>query len=274
MSLVIALVCGLDSVFVYSDGRRRSIKPIYFTLPDGDELNLAITGGVGDSILVKQSFKVIESMFKTWFKSVGLKERRNPYSEEFEDIISGIESQLIARYKELREDGVESDVSLLVASVTNDGIPKLYVFDNRGLAEPVHENPGYALLGRGATAGNLILRLLDYNPIKALRWSPVVLATFIIDMISEVDPAVSQFLGQSCLITYYKSEGRVVIGALSEEGYKMEKEKAQRRREWIKLLWDLLEIFGDKGEKKFERKLKRVVKQIASSDSEDSSQGS
>ena len=75
------------------------------------------------------------------------------------------------RYRELKGLGIEPDVRLLLASVSQDAKPLLYVFDDRGIAGPVHENPGYALLGKGViTGGLLLLRLLDYRPREAWEW--------------------------------------------------------------------------------------------------------
>jgi len=41
----------------------------------------------------------------------------------------------------------------------------MYLFDGRSLAEPMHDNPGFAVTGAGFyTGGSLLLRLLGYEP--------------------------------------------------------------------------------------------------------------
>ncbi|HDI74698.1 MAG TPA: hypothetical protein ENF55_01940 [Thermoprotei archaeon] len=62
----------------------------------------------------------------------------------------------------------------------------LYLFDNRGLAEPVHDNPGFAVIGNGFfTSGNLLLKLLGYNPGTSGNIDLGILTAFIIDLVSE-----------------------------------------------------------------------------------------
>ena len=266
MTLVIALVWG-RGVLVSSDSRasggfvsheERKIKPIFFVRDDGGELDLGVAGGAGDAVLVKQGFSVVESVFRSWFDGVGSREFRNPSAEEIEGIVGDIESRLIARYRELRGVGIEPNVSLLLASVTQSGEPRLYVFDDRGLAEPVHDNPGYALLGKGViTGGLLLLRLLDYRPGEAWEWDLGVLSAFIIDMVSEIDPTVSPFLGESYFIRYDEESKKVVLGPLKEEAYKEYKEHIRKRKNLFKQLWSAAEKLGEDA---IEEKLKELVK--------------
>ncbi len=266
MTLVIALVWG-RGVLVSADSRASSglvfheekkIKPIYFVYDSDKELDLGIAGGAGDAILVKQGFRVIELAFKSWFENIGSKEDRNPSADEVEGIVESIESKLISRYRELRGMGIEPNVNLLLASVTQDGKPRLYVFDDRGLAEPVHDNPGYALLGKGViTGGLLLLRLLDYRPREAWEWDLGLLSAFIIDMVSEIDPTVSPFLGESYFIRYDEESKKVVLGPLKEEAYKEYKEHVRKRKHLFKLLWSITEELG---EDVVEQKLKELMK--------------
>ena len=266
MTLVIALVWG-RGVLVSADSRastgvvfheEKKIKPIYIVTENREEYDLAVAGGAGDSALVKQGFKVFDYVFRSWFERVGSKEGRNPFSHEIEDIVSEAESKLMSRYRELRSMGIEPDVSLLLATVSQDAKPMLYVFDDRGLAEPVHENPGYALLGKGVvTGGLLLLRLLDYRPGEAWDWDLGLLSAFIIDMVSEVDPSVSPFLGESYLIRFDDEKKRVVLGPLKEEAYKEYKERIRKRKNLIKMLWNAIEKHGEEA---VEEKLKELMK--------------
>ncbi len=266
MTLVIALVWG-RGILVSADSRassgwvfheERKIKPVFFVLDDGRELNLGIVGGSGDAVLVKQGFSIIESAFRAWFERVGSGEGRNPFTDEFDDVVADIESRLVTRYRSLKESGIEPSARLLLASVTHDGEPRLYVFDDRGLAEPVHNNPGYALLGAGViTGGLLLLRLLDYSPGEAWEWDLGLLSAFIIDMVSEVDPSVSPFLGESYFIRYDEEKKKVVLGPLKEEAYKKYKEQVRKRKSLFKLLWNAAENCGEDA---VERKLKELMR--------------
>ena len=162
------------------------------------------------------------------------------------------------RYRELRSIGIEPNVSLLLATVSQERKPLLYVFDERGLAEPMHDNPGYALLGKGVvTGGLLLLRLLDYRPGEAWEWDLGLLSAFIIDMVSEIDPSVSPFLGESYFIRYEKEKDKIVLGPLKEEVHKEYKEKIKKRKTLIKLLWNTAENIG---ENKVEQKLRKLIK--------------
>jgi len=266
VTLVLALVWG-RGVLVTADSRastgivfheERKIQPIYF-VHEGEEYDLAVVGGSGDSALVKQGFTIIRSIFKQWFAEKGFKEKRNPFVEEVENIVSEIESRLLLRYRNLRSVGVEPSVSLLLATVSQDGKPLLYVFDDRGLAEPMHDNPGYALLGKGVvTGGLLLLRLLDYRPDESWDWDLGLLSAFIIDMVSEVDPSVSPFLGESIYIRYDDEKKRVVLGPLREESYKEYKDKIKRRRDIVKMLWSTLEVVGEDDVKEALNKLRQI----------------
>jgi len=172
MTLVIAIVWG-SGVLVSADSRassgyifheERKIYPVYFILNDR-EYDLAVLAGAGDVAIVKQGFQIISDVFKEWFNSVGSKEGRNPTDDELKEIVAEAEYKLMNRYRDLRSLGIEPKSSLLLATVTQEGEPRLYVFDNRGIAEPKHDNPGYVLLGSGViTGGLLLLRLLDYRP--------------------------------------------------------------------------------------------------------------
>lgn len=249
MTLVIAVVWG-KGVLVTSDSRassgyvyheERKIYPVYFYL-NGEELDLAVLAGSGDSAIVKQGFQIANNVFRNWFEEVGKVEERNPNEDEMDKIVNEIERRLMRRYRELRSYGVEPSSSMLLASVTQEGNPILYKFDNRGIAEPMHENPGYALLGKGViTGGLLLLRLLDYRTEE--DWDMGTLSAFLIDTVSEVDPSVSPFLGESVYIRY--ENNRVRMGPLKDEAFKEFKEKVRMRREAIKLLWRVLEKIGE-----------------------------
>ncbi len=249
MTLVIGIVWG-NGVLVSADSKassgyifheERKIHPVYFVLND-KEYDLAVLAGAGDAAIVKQGFQIISDVFREWFNSIGSREDRNPTDDELKEIVAEVEYKLMNRYRDLRSLGIEPKSSLLLATVTQEGKPRLYVFDDRGIAEPKHDNPGYALLGSGLiTGGLLLLRLLDYRPGE--NWDMGALSAFLIDMVSEVDLAVSPFLGESIYIRY--ENGRVVQGPLREEAFKKYKERIRKRREAFRLLWRVIEEIGE-----------------------------
>jgi len=151
-------------------------------------------------------------------------ERRTPSFEQLEEAVGHVESSLIKRLSGLRGQGIEPDFSMVLASVDPAGRASIYVFNDRGLAEPVHDNPGFAIIGRGLfTGGALLLRLLGYAVEESHAMELGLLSTFIIDVVSEVDPSVGPFVGES----YYMrvEEGRVALGPLTDEALKEYKDR-------------------------------------------------
>jgi hypothetical protein len=125
---------------------------------EGKYVPLAVAGGAGEASLVKQGYRVCERILT----DLAVKEwnQRTPSFEQFEDAVGHVESSFIQRFRELREHGVEPSFNMVLASVDPSGKASIYLFDDRGLAEPVHDNPGFAVIGTGfVTGGNLLLRL-------------------------------------------------------------------------------------------------------------------
>jgi len=267
MTLVIALKWifkGRESVVVSSDSRvtvgpityeARKVYPIVLKVND-DEVPLAIAGGAGDASLIKQGYVICEKILR----DLAVKEwdKKTPSFEQFEEAVKQIESILISRFRELRSQGLETGFNMILASVDHDGRASMYLFDGRGLAEPVHSNPGFAVIGTGfITGGNLLLRLLGYDPDKSYMLDLGVLSTFIIDVVSEIDPAVGSFIGESYLMRV--EEGKVMLGPLKEEAVKEYKEKVRQRKELIRRFWRLLDIAG---EQKVLQRIKRLEREV------------
>ncbi len=263
MTFVVALVWG-RGVLVTSDSRastgylareERKIHPIIFYVGK-EEFDIGMICGSGDVALIKQCYQKIEEIFKEWFFS--LNKPRNPNEKEFEMLVGKIESYLIDRFNFLRANGITPEITLILASVTLEGKPKLYRFDSRGIAEPLHENPGYVLIGSGTlTGGLLLLKLLNYSPFY--KGDRGLLSSFLIDVVSEVDTTVSPFLGESIYIRYNEEEKKVVMGALTAQAIKELKWKNKWRRKLIETLWLLADQLG---EEKLVEALERIGKGI------------
>jgi hypothetical protein len=265
MTFIIALRWG-NGILVTADTRvssfvgimreERKVFPIVF-YKNGEEYDLALVAGSGDAAIIKQNMENIQKIFGTWFTS--LQKPRNPKEDEIEEIVEEIENYLINRYSQLEKVGIKPETNMLLATVTQEGNPKLYRFDDRGLCEPLHDNPGYALIGSGTlTGGLLLLKLFDYDPIKFVG-DRGLFSSFLIDCVSEVDTSVSPFTGDSFYIRWDENKKKVVMGPLSPEWIKEFKEKSALRKRLIPLFWFILDKLG---EEKIIDSWKELVKQI------------
>jgi len=251
VTLVVAFVWG-PGVVVSADtrvsgpvvyGEERKVDVVRVRMGDGRVLTPAVVAGAGDGALVKQSFTLVEQTFRRILQA-DAGGGGQPDAAGLDQAVAAVEDSLIQRYRSLREAGLEPDTSLLLASVTREGEPRLYAFDSRGLAEPRHTSPGYAMLGKGAlTGGQLILSMLGYEPSKT--WDLGLLSAFLIDAVSTVDPSVSPFWDPRSSV-YIRLEGsEVVAAALTEEATRDTAKRVAERKALIRMLWDTLEQLGD-----------------------------
>ncbi|RJS88533.1 hypothetical protein CW705_08710 [Candidatus Bathyarchaeota archaeon] len=248
MTLVIALKWPFsdgDAVLMVSDTRATSpigiiyeSKKIHAVITN-DGKSLAIVGGAGDTALIKWAFEVADEVVKEFAGEDGL-----IYFGEIRRAVRKMEDIFMARLRELRRAGLDPSFQLILGSVDLDGKASLYEFDNRGLAEPVHDHPGYAIIGSGLiTGGILLLRLLGYRPDIDLG----LLTAFILDMVSEVDYSVGPFVGESYLmrIETKGNQRNIALGPLKEEALREYKEKIAKRRELIREFWRLCDEVGE-----------------------------
>jgi len=87
------------------------------------------------------------------------------------------------------------------------------------------------------------LRLLGYRPDIDVG----MLTAFILDVVSEVDPAVGPFGGESYLMRVETNdEGKnIALGPLKPEAVREYKEKIPKSRELIRELWKLCDDAGE-----------------------------
>jgi len=83
-------------------------------------------------------------------------------------------------------------------------------------------------------------------------------STFIIDVVSEIDPAVGSFIGESWFMRVEK--GEVLLGPLKAEAIKEYREKAKLRKGIIRRLWKLLDEFGEQKVEEIFNKLQESMK--------------
>jgi 20S proteasome alpha/beta subunit len=269
MTLVISLKWlqdEIEAVVISSDSREtygpiayevKKIFPIYLTY-NGEEIDLAIAGGAGDSSLAKYGQNLAESILKDQCKQKGFSCLTY---DEFGAAIEEIESKLISKFNSLRKEGIEPSFQMILASVDPAGKASMYVFDDKGLAVPVHTDPGFAVIGRGAATGGMLLtRLLGYSIEESGALDLGMLSAFVIDLVSEVDPSVGPFIGESYRM--WINEGKVTMGPLKPEALKEYKIKVEQRKNLIRLLQKVCDHREGK-EKQIERYLERLLKQSA-----------
>ena len=259
MTLVIALKWPIstgESILMVSDTRATTSVGIMYEakkihpIISEDGKNLGIVGGAGDPALVKWGFEAADQIIKAHAGDDGL-----IYFDEVRDAVRRMEDIFMRRFQELRNRGLDPSFQLVLGSVDLDGKASLYQFDSKGLAEPLHEDPGYAIIGSGMiTGGILLLRLLGYRPNIDLG----MLTAFILDMVSEVDPSVGPFVGESYLMRLEKrdDEKYVALGPLKAEALREYKEKISKRRELIRELWKFCDEIG---EEEVEERLKMKI---------------
>ncbi len=263
MTLVIALKWLQnegEGVLLSSDSRAtygpiayevRKIHPIYYK-HDDEEIDLAVVVGAGEPSVIKYGYSLAESVMKGRSEQFGL---RCLSREEFGEAAREIESKLVSRVSALRKEGIEPDFQMILTGVDQSGKASMYVFDYRGLAEPVHDNPRFAIIGKGSVTGGVLLtRLWGYSPENSAAMDLGVLSAFVIDVVSETDPAVGPFLGESIFMRV--QEGRVTMGSLEAEALRSYKGKVEKRKA---LLRQLQALCDQEGEDRVKRVLDKVL---------------
>jgi hypothetical protein len=233
----------------------KKIYPIVINR-NGKEIDLAVAGGAGDSSLVKQGYEIADAIIKKFSEKVGF---RNLTKEEFKSAIDEIEDNLIRRFSYLRTQGIRPQFEMILGSIDpQEKKALLYQFNDYGLAEPVHEDPGFAIIGSGAVTGGLLLaHLLGYSAERSSELDLGIFSTFIIDMVSKINPTVGPFVDPENSIYMRIEKGQITMGPLKVEALKEYKEKVERRKELIKLLWQLTDQCG---EEEIKKKLEEFLK--------------
>ncbi|WP_181443781.1 hypothetical protein [Saccharolobus sp. E5-1-F] len=258
MTFVIGMVWG-KGVLMVSDSKatlgvtaeeERKIYPI-FIVNGKKEIDLAILGGSGDASIVKQSYTLIENLFKRYYE----KEGKLPAGDDLDNLVDTIQGSLIQRFSFLRLNGINPEVSLILGTLS-ECEPRLYTFDSSGLYEPRHRDPGYAMIGIGRDTGGLtLLKLFGYNPQK-IDWDMGLLTMFLIDVVSSVNPYVSPVTSYLDSLYLRCNENEPVLGPLKPESFEEYKVKVRKRIEIIRKVWDLSEKLGEDKVSKALEKLK------------------
>jgi len=236
-----------DAVLVMSDSKAtaafgiayevKKIHPIRFK---GNAVG--IVSGAGDSGLVKGGFKLADDIL--------MRHAENAYPvthDAFAKASEEIQAALLTKFSQLRGHNLEPDFRMILCGLDLSGKASIYCYDSRGLSEPVHNNPGYAIIGSGfVTGGVLLLKLLGYTPDVGLD-GLALMNTFVLDNVSEVDTAVGPFVGESYLMRLEHDKGgrRIVLGALSDDALVDYKRKASSRRDLLRMVWRASDRLGE-----------------------------
>jgi hypothetical protein len=215
----------------------KKIRPIRFK---GSAVG--IVSGAGDSALVKAGFKLADDIL------VRYAEKEYPVSHDaFARAAEEVQSGLLTKFSQLRGLNLDPDFRMILCGLDLSGKASIYSYDGRGLSEPVHENPGYAMIGSGfVTGGVLLLKLLGYTPDVGLDGLGL-MSTFILDNVSEVDTAVGPFVGECYLmrIEHDKGSRQIFLGALKDEALVEYKRKASSRRDLLRMVWKASDRLGE-----------------------------
>jgi len=215
----------------------KKIRPIRFK---GSAVG--IVSGAGDSALVKAGFKLADDILLRYA------EKEYPVSHDaFARAAEEVQSGLLTKFSQLRGLNLDPDFRMILCGLDLSGKASIYSYDGRGLSEPVHENPGYAMIGSGfVTGGVLLLKLLGYTPDVGLDGLGL-MNTFILDNVSEVDTAVGPFVGECYLmrVEHDKRARQIFLGALKDEALVEYKRKASSRRDLLRMVWKASDRLGE-----------------------------
>ena len=169
-----------------------------------------------------------------------------------------VQRRLPARYRELRSLGYEPEASLIVAAVDGDGNP--YIFRYSGGILDDRTEDGCATVGIGRdTGGVLPLSPLGYGP--EATWDMGLLALFLIDAMAAVNPYVPPLAAEADgLCIRRRRGGHGAAGARGLPGV----QRAKKRIQLIRALWQLAETCGEEAVEKALEALKSAVEEAKS----------
>lgn len=226
------------------------------------EAPIAVAAGAGDTTMVKYAIGQAADILKDKAKREW-KKQPAPTVGDFSQAIPQVETQLVERFSYFRSMGISVEMRMILACVAREGKAALYVFDNRGLATPAHDSPGYVCIGSGfVTGGNLLLRQLYTGTLDVDQGAT--LAAYIIDQVSKVDTAVGSFEGESY---YFRiQERKPTLGQLKPEAFLEYKAKVAEREKLIKNVWEASYAIGpDELRKMIEESLAKRQEVLAES---------
>ena len=269
MTLIVAIcICdGENQGILFSSDSQATMGPLTYRVhkvapicePNTDE-PLAIAAGAGDAAMVKKAIDIskqilCETSNREW-------ENRTPTFDQFKQTVSEIEIALIDKIQFYKSRCLNLDFAFLLGSVSPDGIASLYFLDERGLAQPVQSDPGFACIGSGFFLGGNLLLQQFYSENMELD-NAVDLTTYVINQVSMVDSSVGPFEGESW---YFRlQDGKPFIGGLivGSRFFKNLWRDYDLRQKLLKYVWQESLVIDPK---EFGRIIKKCVKKRAKED--------
>jgi 20S proteasome alpha/beta subunit len=195
-----ALIFCSDSreTFGYTVSRVRKITQV-IAQSGSETIPLCTVAGSGDSAIIRNVTRTIEKRFKD--KCFSDWSGRRPTAEQFDGTMHLIEQTIMNQLSEYRNFGLEISLSLIVGGVDVNGKGSLWEIDSRGIAHKIDEFPGYSCIGSGfVIGGNLLLQQFLHPSLIMDINRGMVFCAYVIDQVSQVDPAVGPFDGEVVLI--------------------------------------------------------------------------
>jgi len=235
-----------QSVLMFSDSQATT-GPVAYSVHKIEEIwsdsdyPLAIASGAGDSAMIKKAINLSNSVLIKYATEEW--DNKTPSFGQFWQAVQEIEKMLISKISEYKEMEVDVGFDLLLASVSADGLSSLYLFDSRGIAQPVHDSPRFACIGSGFVLGGNLLLQQFYSPDLDLDEASK-LATYVINEVSTVDSFVGPFEGESC---YFRLEkGKPVAGSITVRSLREVRSEYKWTKKLMKYVWEQSNTFGPK----------------------------
>lgn len=262
MTLIVAICIteekGEQCLLISSDSQA-TMGPITYRVhkiapirePIQEEEPIAIVAGAGDTAIIKKAIDISEHIL--WETSNINWENETPTFDQFKQVIPKIEIALIQMIQFYKTKKVDINFEFLLGSVSPEGYASLYYFDRRGLAQPVHDDPGFACIGSGFfLGGNLLLQQFYSNDMDfedALQ-----LTTYVINQVSMVDSNVGPFEGES--FYFGLRDGKSFLGSITANTKFLKELRTEydSRQELLKYVWRESVFTGSKRLKQLIRK--------------------
>ncbi len=161
MTLIVAIClegskANEESIVFFSDSQATA-GPVSYAVHKITEIfsekgpPLAVAAGSGDVAMIKKAIDA--SNFVLLTKSNEEWGGESPSFPQFSEAIQDVENILIDIFSEYEKKGIEISFQFLLGSISPDGYASLYLFDDRGISQPIHFNPKFACIGSGFFLG-------------------------------------------------------------------------------------------------------------------------